>query len=252
MGNGMSKSIRKKQEERFQLESFLNALALPTSVIEEREAPDFIVCLGKRKIGIELTNLFIHYEKNARLRQARESISEKIVSQALRLYQESLAQPVDVSVLFSPSVNADIGVLYKNNLSERLFTLVQKMNLRKGETLILRPEVFEDSPLPEEISLVQAQEVPNYKMARWQTVRAGLVATLTPKALQERIDDKSKKLIEYQKVVPENRLVITTSKSIPSQMFSVPAEFDSGSVISPFSKTFYYDYEERKLIELGT
>ncbi|MFQ5354150.1 MAG: hypothetical protein ACE5DR_04320, partial [Thermodesulfobacteriota bacterium] len=124
-------------------------------------------------------------------------------------------------------------------------------NLGIGKTINLRHKVFEETPLPEEISSIYAQGVPNYKMAHWKSARAGWVAPLTIQALQIRIKKKSKKLKEYRKVTPENWLVIISDNSKPSQMFSIPSEFDPSGVNSPFAKTFFFAYPDKTLIQLG-
>ncbi|MFQ5428149.1 MAG: hypothetical protein ACE5EZ_04120 [Thermodesulfobacteriota bacterium] len=247
----MSTSDPKKQRERYLLDNFLETLGLQAQIIAERESPDFIVCFNGTEVGIEITELFISHETRTNPRQAIESITDKIVAHAQHLYQESSAPPAHVSICFSPSANANISALYRSNLSERLSSLVRGLNLGLWQVVNLYPEVFEESLLPEEISFIHALGVPSYEMAHWGVARAGWVAPLTIQVLQTRIKEKAKKLFEYQRVTPENWLVIISFNSRPSQMFSVPSEFDPSGIISPFDKTFYYAYPDRKLIELG-
>jgi len=242
--------LEKKQKERFQLESFLKALALPAKILEDkRESPDFIVCLEGRKVGIELTDLFIHNKKNAHLPQAQESIADKIVSHAQHLYEESSAPPAHVSIGFFHLTNLNKNE--SNKIAERLSSFVRNLDLDAWQTVDISTDKFEKSPLPEEVAFIHALGVPSYDMALWVAPRAGWVATLTPQVLQNRINEKSKKLKEYQKVVSENWLVVIISNSKPSQMFSVSSEFNPSEVISPFSRTFYYAYMDKKIIELG-
>src|SRR5437764_1048680 len=98
----MSKRVttQQKQHERFLLEGFLEAAELQAEVVEEREAPDFLVRFESRLIGVEVTKLFILDNANPSSLQTNESISTRIVARAQQLYQNSGALPAHVSVCF--------------------------------------------------------------------------------------------------------------------------------------------------------
>jgi len=49
----------KKQHERFLLDRFLELQGISPACIEARESPDFLIDLEGRKVGIEVTELFI-------------------------------------------------------------------------------------------------------------------------------------------------------------------------------------------------
>ena len=64
----------------------------------------------------------------------------------------------------------------------------------------------------------------------------------TPKYLQDRIDEKSKKINGYKKNTEEIWLLIVTDRRRPSQKFIRPPDFPIDSLSSPFARTFYYGY----------
>lgn len=132
-----------------------------------------------------------------------------------------------------------------------LSTFVRELNLRPWQSVDWRPGEYDKAQLPEEISFVHALGVPNYEMVHWIVARAGWTAPLTIKVLQSRIDVKSDKLKEYQKVVAENWLVLVSDSTKPSQLFTTAPDFDGSQVTSPFSRTFYFGYPDRGLRELG-
>lgn len=68
----------------------------------KREAPDFIVRVEGRTVGVEVTELFISHDASQSPLQVQESISTRIVLRARQIYEESGASPVHVSVCFSP------------------------------------------------------------------------------------------------------------------------------------------------------
>ena len=244
----MSASDFKKQHERFLLDQFFEALDVPLSIVEERENPDFLVCLDGRKVGVELTFLFISHQTNGHLPQAHESISDRIVLRAQCLYQESSAPPVRVGVCFSP--DADLKALNRDRSAAALSTVVRNLNLGLWQSVNWCPHDFDEEQLPAEISFVHALGIPSYEMAHWFVGRAGWAAPLTIEVLQSRIDEKSKKLSKYQKVVDENWLIVVSDGTKPSQLFSAP-NFDPSQVTSPFSRTYYYGYPDRELTKLG-
>jgi hypothetical protein len=84
--------------------------------------------------------------------------------------------------------------------------------------------------------------VPDRRFARWTVARPGLVATLTPKHIQEVIDKKAKKINSYKKKAEEVWLLIVADRTRPSQKFSVMPDFPLSSISSPFARTFYYGY----------
>lgn len=88
-------------------------------------------------------------------------------------------------------------------------------------------------------------------MAHWSVARAGWVAPVTSGALQSRVNEKARRLPEYQNKVEENWLVIVADRTKPSQMFDAKPDFDPRGISSPFSRTFFYGYPETTVIELG-
>ena len=80
---------RQKWQEQFYLEQFIKAANLHAEIVETREAPDFIIRIDGRLIGIEVTKLFISHEWTSNSLQAQESIALRVVSAAQQQYQAS-------------------------------------------------------------------------------------------------------------------------------------------------------------------
>ncbi|MDD2714719.1 MAG: hypothetical protein PHW04_02370 [Candidatus Wallbacteria bacterium] len=248
----MSDNKLQKSRERLLLESFLDVMCISKEFIEERESPDFLIQFEGRKIGVELTDLFVNMRQTTGgkfLTQAQESISRKIINQSQKLYQQDiLSTPVRVSIGFLD----DLRVLDRNCDEEAKFIaeFVRDLRLFNGEYFEFNPDEIEHSPLPEEITFLHALGVPEFAMASWDVVDAGIPMPISVELLQERIEDKSKKLKEYQKVVSENWLVITGNNFKFSQMFKITSEFDPTLISSPFSKTFYFS--GTAIVKLGS
>ncbi len=241
-------STSKKCHERFLLECFFKACGISATVVAEREAPDFIVCVEGREVGVELTGLYISQDEKKSL-QVRESISERIIAHARRFYDESAGPPVLVSVLFSTGAN--LRALDRIRTARALSDFIRGLALISGQHIFWHPDELEDSPLPDEISAVHARGVPDHKMAHWAVARAGHVVPLTLLVLQAQIDKKAVKLDQYRKAAAENWLIVVGDGTRPSQLFNAAASFDPSHVRSPFSRTYYYGYPNRGLMRLG-
>jgi len=242
-------SDQKKRHEQFLLERFFETLDIPLQIMEKREAPDFLISVDGRKIGVELTGLYKSHQTSDYRLQINESISDEIVERAKRIYQKQLAPPVWVRVCFSPS--AKLKLLDRQKTAKKLSALIYRRDLKQGQHVKWCSEDFDEEQLPREIAFIYATGVPDSKMAHWTVVRAGWTASLKTETLQSRIDEKSKRLPEYQKIAVENWLVIVSDGHRPSQLFDTNYNFEQGKLTSPFSRTFYFNYPGRGLIELG-
>ena len=245
----MAGRVNQKQHERFLLEQFLSVAQLPAHIVGEREAPDFLVLFENRRIGVEVTEIFISHESSHSTLQVQESISSRIVRRARELYRASKAPPAYVTVCFGPG--QDLRRLHMSETAAALARYVQSLKLTEGQRVDWRPE-DDDDRLPDEISFVHALGSPSQSVGHWSVTRAGWVAPITAEALTARINEKAKRLADYQVVVPENWLIIVADATKPSQLFEVRFDLESAAIASPFSRTFFYCHPDRVTVELGS
>ena len=76
------RSLKQKLRERFLLEEFIKVSRFDVQIVEEREAPDFVVRTGGALVGVEVTELFISHETHGNTPQAHEAISSQITTKA--------------------------------------------------------------------------------------------------------------------------------------------------------------------------
>lgn len=248
----------KKQNERFLLDRFLELQGISPARIQPLDPPDFLIDLEGREVGIELTELFIRSDKsrahhqptNDLLLQEIESITDGIVSKARKIYFDAGNPPVLLTLFFSDRITLD----KKNGdqIAKLIACQIQSMSLTNSQVADWRSsdDENEEHPLSESVVLMHALGVPERRFARWTVARPGLVASLTPKHLQEVIDKKAKKISVYKKIEEEIWLLIVADRTRPSQRFSAAPDFPLDSVSSPFTKTFYYDYVHKGVIDL--
>jgi len=242
-----SSAILQKQRERFLLERFIDASLFDVEILEEREAPDFIVRAEGLLVGVEVTELFISHDIHGNTPQAHEANSAQIVAKAQQFYRESGGAPAHVSICFGPGHS--LRGLNRDKSAQMLSDYVRGLNLSPGVHINARPEEL-DGSLPDEISFVHALGVPSFDMAHWSVARAGWVAPLTLATLQERIDAKAKRLSRYKDAIAANWLLIVADARRPSSQIEAKSDFNAQAVLSPFKRTFFYRYPDR-FLELG-
>jgi hypothetical protein len=240
----------KKQHERFLLDRFLELQEISPASIEPLDPPDFLIDIEGRKVGIEVTELFIRSNKSeahpqleeAPLLQAAESITNLIVSKARKIYFDAGNSPVLSTIWFSDRITLDKKK--GDQIAELIAHQIQTMSLQNSQAVAWRSseDENEERSLSESVAIIQTYRVPELRFARWTVAGPGLVATLTPKHLQEVIDKKAKKINGYKKVAEEIWLLIVVDRTRSSQKISVMPDFPLNSISSPFAKTFYYDY----------
>jgi len=248
----------KKRHERFLLDRFLELQRISPTCIQPLDPPDFLIDLEGRKVGIEVTELFIRSNKSEAhpqpegepLLQAVESITNLIVSKAREIYFDAGNPPVLSKIWFSDRITLDKKK--GDQIAELIAHQIQSMSLQNSQEVAWRSseDENEERSLSESVAIIRTYRVPELRFARWTVVRPGLVATLTPKHLQEVIDKKAKKINGYKKKAEEIWLLIFADRTLPSQMFSVAPDFPLDSVSSPFTKTFYCDYVAEEVIDL--
>ena len=240
----------KKKREKFFLDRFLELQGISPAFIQPSDPPDFLIDLEGRKVGIEVTELFIRsYNLEAHPLQVIESVTNQIVSKAREIYFDSDNPPVLSTIVFSNRITPDSR---RDEIAKLIADKIRKMNLSNSQVADWRPNENENEEcvLSESVSLIHTRRVPDLRFARWNVARAGLVAGLTPKHLQEVIDKKAEKISAYKKYAEEIWLLIVADRTRPSQKFFVTPDFPLDLVTSPFTKTYFCSYVAEEVIDL--
>jgi hypothetical protein len=137
-------------------------------------------------------------------------------------------------------------------------TFIQNLNLASDQNFDWHREKLawrrdeNDGPVPREVSSIYARGVPNHRLAHWKVARVGWVPPLDESRLRAFIDEKAKHLAAYRSVVAENWLLIVADRTNPSQMRDCGSALNAGLVTSPVSRSFFFGYPQKFVIEVGT
>src|SRR5271165_1813064 len=153
----------KKQHERFFLDRFLELQGISPTCIQELEAPDFLIDLEGRKVGIEVTELFIRRNKSEAhppLLQAAESITNLIVSKARKIYFGKDNPPVLSTIWFSDRITLDKKK--RDEIAELIARQIQSMSLQNSQAVAWRSseDENEERSLSEWVAIIHTYRVP--------------------------------------------------------------------------------------------
>jgi hypothetical protein len=247
---GMGSDEKKKQRERFLLDRFLEQQGVMPEAVQPLNPPDpdFLIDLDGRRLGIELTEVFIRSKEpnqhpqpaEGPLLQVVESISDLIVSKARQSYFKTDNPLVLSTIVFSSRMTLDRNK--SDHIAELIADTIRDISSRNSSIEDWKPGLHD--PLYESVAFIHICKVPESRFARWTVARPGIVATLTVKHLQDRIDAKAKKIHGYKKNknIEEIWLLMVADRRRPSQKLLRPSDLPLESLSRPFARTFYYCY----------
>jgi hypothetical protein len=183
------------------------------------------------------------------LLQEIESVTDRIVSKAWNIYFDADNPPVMSTIWFSDRITLDKKK--GDQIAELIAHQIKSMSLKNSQAGVWRSseDENEDRSLSESVAIIHAYGVPERRFAHWTVGRPGLVAPLTRKQIQEVISKKADKINAYKKRAKDIWLLIVADRTRPSQMFFFGTDFPAGSISSPFTRTFYYDYVSEDVLE---
>lgn len=237
----------KKERERRHIKAFLELSEISAEIVDDGESPDFVLSINERKVGVELTEIYISNDENKIPLKAKESLAAKIVQEARHRYEAAKGIPLRVAIGFSP--RTDFKSLNRTDTARVLADFLLGQSIRSELVQSWRSTL--NGPLPLEINFLNAVAVPNQEAAHWYAPQAGWVVALTEERLQASIDAKTCKLRAYQRTTPETWLVLVVAGGAPSQLFDIRHCIDQKTIHSPFNRTFLLSLIDGTVQELG-
>lgn len=238
-----------KTRELIHLEHFKETWNLfPNGEIEKSEKPDFIVHTSGGPIGIEHTEIFQPAPSNGASLQAQDALAQRIVSQASNIYIQNHTQPLYVQILFRPRVRLRKEVV--TSLAKAVSSIIESAQLKPGIPITLKRTKENSDYFPVEIAMMHLYSHPTGKENFWRCSSAGTIPKLTADYLQEKINQKDKKLDDYRSRCPILwLLVVADDLRIPSTMdISSPASLHHYE--TSFDRVFFFWNATRQFLEL--
>lgn len=225
---------RKKDRERGFVSAFLKLSNLPARILEEREAPDFILEVEGRSVGLEVTEVFRGSNGGPEQPRQTESVINEIILRARRVYEDRGGKPLHVSIGFHS--RGEMRHVSRTEAADKLATFLLELDPPVDQVVEWRRRAIDPDALPEQIAFISVIAVPVPTMAHWWAPQAGWVAPLVAELLQPSINEKSRKIAQYRCAVPEVWPLLAIEGRSPSQLFEPSSEVPT--VASPFDRTY--------------
>jgi len=208
--------MNKKDNEKVYLDQFLEIAKFDDCEIIEDEAPDFGLHFKKsgKKIGIEITNLFVDNSKKGSMKKSEEVKRYNFLNELAHRYYKEFDTPIKVQILSRFDVN------YNNNILNKILS-----HLKISNSLTIWENHSIEINLPNNNQLkIWILRLPKKfrNFSNWTIINShvGVVSPIDFNDIQ--LPLKEKKLPRYLEKYPEIILLIVADKSAISGFFKLP------------------------------
>ena len=157
------------------MEAFFKLSGIAGEILEEREAPDFLIQVEGEQVGVELTEVYVPVDGDSLPLKAKESQASKIVAEARHHYEAQGGAPLHVAVGFSP--RTDFRTLNRTLTARALTQFLLRQQIPRDRAQSWKPTLH--GPLPLDINFVNAVAVSSEASAHWYAPQAGWIVPLT-------------------------------------------------------------------------
>ena len=179
---------RSNQEiERYYFDMFRRDYQLPDGTIVHDDKPD-VILEGERKIGIEITNLFLENGAHPESEQVQQRARKATVSKAQQLYQANGGKKIELSFSFEKTV----PIRDQAKLAKNIATLAK--NIDELKTGSIRKDAFKDIP---ELSFVYLN-AKEYEDPQWRVAQCYSGQLMSTEKLRAIVKDKESQSNGYQ------------------------------------------------------
>jgi hypothetical protein len=237
--------LDKKCEEMFFVRRFLEAESLNFEIFPG-ESPDFTLTSGTSRVGLEVTRIFHPAEIKGKPRKVVESLRDRVLSQAQRLYHETGNPPVHVSVFFKsgqPIEKSEVSPLARKLVSLVIRNLPDSDSCKKEEFNWTNRKWF-----PEELDQIMVWRFSWATKSNWSAPDSEHVPKCSIELIQESISKKNSKFSCYAETHPNCWLLIVADDFSLSGTFEFThavlahgytSNFERIYLVQPFSPQVY-------------
>ena len=239
----------KKEHERRYLNAFVELYALAKGRrFDNSENPDFISATDEGFLGIEVTQLHHNNPQGESPTQEQDSLRDRVVNTAQRLYTSCGGPPAVVTVHFANHRirKADVQVLATAAKEAALLIAPSEF----GTEEVRRARVSRVQ-LPKPIRIVRVMRSLEITETFWSSPTSTWIPKLMPRSVQLTINTKNASYDSYRQRCDCVWLLVYTEGFRRSSIFTVPADLQEHQFTSAFDKTFLL-HERQTLFELRT
>lgn len=238
----MSNDQQRKYKEKEQLLKALSLLNINKDCIdEERESPDFLLDINQKKIGVEITEIYIKENLDAAKIQANISNIPKEVTQK---YNDNSGIPCIFSFGFNGCVNINNRKEVIASLSDYMLNAIQFEDDYTGEVVSL--DIPNNKIFTKIIKSIHIQRIDNNK-STCITLSNFESANLTAEVISDCVNKKEKHLRVYRQSCDEIWLLMVLPTMHFSNEYLLQVRVEKESITSGFDKLLLLDEYRNKI-----
>ena len=205
------------------------------------ECPDFLISLGDKVVGVEVTQLF-----RPTGRQDVENTQDQILRTAWQKAQEQNLPPADVCLFFN------LHRSYRRDAHERIADAVVRVVADHMPVDGESARIERVSGQPSSVDLILVSRRHCGALGNWTWLDVGPVERDVVSVVQEAITRKAKKLPVYLQRCDDCRLLLVADSFRTSGRLAFDHNCHSCAFISPFTHTYALDFGRGHLHRLQT
>jgi hypothetical protein len=217
----------------------------PKKEPEKSEAPDFLIKIDKKVIGVEITQIHNEPNKGEFLPAQKHALEDKILSKAQKLFFDRNQIHLHVSFHFIDHFQLS-GKQVETLIIQICKVIEEKI---KGEGLNHNFSFSIIDGLPQELVVINGDYFPNITDTIWYSAKGIWLPNLSKQQIITIINKKEKEIITYKKKASALILLIVEGV-IPNSWFDKVDKPEASEIESEFEKIFILRYLSNKLIEI--
>lgn len=236
-----------KRRERFYLGALQRALRdVPSGSALEPEPPDFVFVTGRHRLGIELTTFYLPPNPGEPPHQERQSLKDRIVSEADRIHASKGGLPLYVDVIFTGHERISKKDIqgFARELADVVLNYPSPRHF--GEPTLEIPWDL----LPKWAASIRVQGSINGVDKLWRANAGGWVAEITSEHVSEVVKDKARRAPLARTRCDELWLVIVNDNFSKAAQAEISTEAISVTYDGPFDRLVWLIPQIPQAIEL--
>jgi hypothetical protein len=240
-----------KELERYFLEVFKKLLPdFPEGEIVQGESPDFLIDTINERVGIEISRIFQEQSESGSFLHKEEENVRNIINKACAFYEKQDLHPLYVNITFNRLRSKQKDRL--NQLAQEIAEFVSTHTPPTNNPNLIWNSKQNHSILPDEINCIAIGRFDSLRKNLWVPTEAGFIPENIVTHLQERTDNKNKKIKSYHLKCGKCWLLLVAESARISSSFTPSEMTKTNEYFSLFERTFYIDVALENYFELKT
>ena len=240
-----------KKEREFNCFSNFSQLFFGHEIVFEQPnppEPDIVFTLDNKRIGCEISTIFIDNEpgqKDSAIRKS-ESIQEIICRNVRKWLTENIPGRFEIHLYF---YNKFIPYSEINNVSNKIIQVVEtyipELNLEEFSRIMVQ----DYDKIPDELGYISISTSPRLKKTYVTRAGSSFIPKLNREKIISNVNHKEKLIEKYRHLTDSNWLLLTINESIFSSEFDFIEE-NYGNIETFFDKVFVFSSRDQKIVTI--